>query len=102
MRKKLLPEEGKISQIAMSAMDDWGVEIAEQDTPVIVIIEGLTMYLSEEDVKKIFSIISKRFEHVTVLVETMNPTMVKRMKEKSIEGSNAKFIWPANKSQEAK
>ena len=63
----------------MSAMDDWGGEIAEQDTPVIVIIEGLTMYLSEEDVKKIFSIISKRFERVTVLVETMNPTMVKRM-----------------------
>ena len=91
VRKKLLPEEGKISQIAMSAMDDWGGEIAEQDTPVIVIIEGLTMYLSEEDVKKIFSIISKRFEHVTVLVETKNPTMVKRIKERSIEGSNAKL-----------
>ena len=100
MRKKLLPEEGKISQIAMSAMDDWGGEIAEQDTPVIVIIEGLTMYLSEEDVKKIFSIISKRFERVTVLVETMNPTMVKRMKEKSIEGSNAKFIWGVKNGEE--
>lgn len=93
VRKKLLPEEGKISQIAMSAMDDWGGEITEQDKPVIVIIEGLTMYLSEKDVKEIFDVISKRFEHVTVLVETMNPTMVKRMKEKSIEGSNAKFTW---------
>lgn len=100
VRKKLLPEEGKISKIAMSAMDDWGGEIAEQDTPVIVIIEGLTMYLSEEDVKKIFSIISKRFEHVTVLVETMNPTMVKRMKERSIEGSNAKFIWGVKNGEE--
>ncbi len=29
----------------------------------------------------------------SVFVETMNPVMVKRFKEKSIEGSNAKFTW---------
>ena len=93
VREKLLPESGEISQIAMSAMDDWSEEITEHDAPAIVIIEGLTMYLSEKDVKQIFDVISKRFEHVTVLVETMSPTMVKRMKEKSIEGSHAKFTW---------
>ena len=93
VREKLLPESGEISQIAMSAMDDWSGEITEHDAPAIVIIEGLTMYLSEKDVKEIFDVINKRFEHVTVLVETMSPTMVKRMKEKSIEGSKAKFTW---------
>ena len=45
------------------------------------------MYLSEKDVKEIFDVINKRFEHVTVLVETMNPAMVKHMKEKSIEAA---------------
>ena len=50
VREKLLPESGTISQIAMSAMDDWGSKIAEQDAPALVIIEGLTMYLSEADV----------------------------------------------------
>ena len=93
VREKLLHESGEISQIAMSAMDDWSGEITEHDAPAIVIIEGLTMYLSEKDVKEIFDVINKRFEHVTVLVETMSPTMVKRMKEKSIEGSHAKFTW---------
>lgn len=34
----------------MSAMDNWGGEIKEQAVPVLVIIEGLTMYLSEADV----------------------------------------------------
>lgn len=43
VREKLLPESGTISQIAMSAMDDWGSKIAEQDAPALVIIEGLTM-----------------------------------------------------------
>ena len=72
MREKLLPETGNISQIAMSAMDDWGGEIAEQGTPVLVIIEGLTMYLSEADVQRIFEVIAGRFGSVTVFVETMS------------------------------
>jgi len=93
VREKLLPESREISQLSMSAMEDWGSEIAERDTPVLVIIEGLTMYLSEADVRKIFAVISKRFEKATVFVEIMNPTVAKRFKEKSIEGSHAKFTW---------
>lgn len=92
VREKLLEENGKISQIAASATDDWGGEVKE-DLSVLVIIEGLTMYLSEEDVKKIFEVISRRFKNATVFVETMNPAVVKNFKEKSIEGSNAKFTW---------
>lgn len=57
----------------------------------LVIIEGLTMYLSEADVQRIFAVIARRFEKVTVLVEIMNPAVAKRFREKSIEGSSAKF-----------
>ena len=93
VREKLLPESGAISQIAMSAMNDWGIEISEQNAPVLILIEGLTMYLSEADVRQIFTVISDRFPEVTVFAETMNPMIVKRFKEKSIEGSHAKFTW---------
>ena len=93
VREKLLPEDGKISQIAMSATEDWGGEIKETDAPVLVIIEGLTMYLTEVDVKQIFSVISNRFDSAVVFAEVMNPAVVKHFKEKSIEGSNAKFTW---------
>lgn len=93
VREKLLPESGAISQIAMSAMEDWGKEIAETDCPALVIIEGLTMYLTEADVRRIFEVIAGRFGKATVLVEVMNPMIVKRFKEKSIEGSHAKFTW---------
>ena len=93
MRERLLPERGAISQLAMSAMDDWGGEITEQGTPVLVIIEGLTMYLSEADVQHIFTVIAGRFPTAAVFVETMSPMVVKRFREKSIEGSHAKFTW---------
>ena len=93
VREKLLPESGTISQIAMSAMEDWGSKIGEQNVPVLIVIEGLTMYLSEADVQRIFTVISNRFENATVFVETMNPAMVRHFKEKSIDASNAKFNW---------
>lgn len=93
VRAKLLPENGEISQIAMSATEDWGGKIAETGAPVLVIIEGLTMYLSEGEVKKIFNVIAKRFNTATVFVETMSPAMAKGFKEKSIEASKAKFTW---------
>lgn len=93
VREKLLPESGAISQIAMSAMENWGDKIVEKDVPVLVIIEGLTMYLTEADVKKIFAVIGKRFPKAEVFVEVMNPVMAKCFKEKSIESSKAKFTW---------
>ena len=98
VREKLLPENGKISQIAMSAMDDWGGMIRESDD-ALVIIEGLTMYLSEADVQRIFDVIARRFPRVTVLVEVMNPLVVRNFKEKSIEGSHAKFTWGVRDGQ---
>lgn len=37
---------------------------------------------------------------MTVLVETMSPFVVKHMKEKSIDQSNAKFLWGVKNGNE--
>ena len=75
VRAELLPESGKITQLAMSAMDDWSAAVEERD------------------VQRIFEVIAARFPRVTVLVETMSPAVVRRFREKSIEGSGARFTW---------
>ena len=93
VREALLPESGSISQLAMSAMDDWGAKIAETNAPALIIIEGLTMYLAQTDVQQIFRVISGRFQDATVFVETMNPMVVRRFQEKSIAASGAHFTW---------
>lgn len=93
VREALLPESGSISQLAVSAMDDWGAAVEGPSGPALVIIEGLTMYLTQADVQRIFAVIAGRFPAATVFTETMNPMVVKRFKEKSIEGSKAKFTW---------
>ena len=93
VRQRLLPESGQICQLSMSAMEDWGKAVTERDCPALVILEGLTMYLSEADVKAIFAVIAGRFPAATVLVETMNPAVVRHYQEKSIRGSGARFSW---------
>lgn len=95
VRSRFMKEEGPaIYQFAESAMDEaWAEKIEYNGEPVLVVIEGLTMYLTEGDVVKIFEIIDKKFKKATVLVEVMNPFVVKNIKEKSIDQSQAKFIW---------
>ena len=94
VRRRFLGENGHISMIAKSAMDKrWADEIEEPKGKVLVIIEGLSMYLSEQDVKRILSIISKRFKRAEVIMEVMNPWVAKHVKEKSIEKTKAKFTW---------
>lgn len=94
VRQRFLPENGPVYQVAKSAMDEsWMDEVVCRGEPVLVIVEGLTMYLTEKDVQKIFAIIAGKFDKATVFVETMSPFVAKHMKEKSIEGSHAKFSW---------
>ncbi len=94
IRQRFLYEQGRISTIAKSAMDEsWASEIEDPRGQVLVIIEGLVMYLTETDVRKILSIICRRFEHAEIIMETMAPFIVRHMKEKSIEASKARFTW---------
>ena len=101
IRKRFLEENGPVYQIAKSAMDaSYTSEIEYKEEPVLVIIEGLTMYLSETEVKQIFDIINKKFHKATVFVETMSPFVVRHVTEKSIEGSQAKFNWGVKNGSE--
>ena len=101
IRSRFLNETGPVYQIAKSAMDDSYIDDFDYlGENVLVIIELITMYLCEKDIRKMFSIIEKSFKKVTVMVETMSPFVVKHVKEKSIEGSNAKFTWGVKNGNE--
>lgn len=94
IRQRFLDEQGRISMIAKSAMDEsWAAEIEKPQGKVLVIMEGLVMYLNGEDVKQILSIICGRFDDVEIIMETMNPFIMRHMKEKSIEATKARFTW---------
>ena len=63
IREQFLTETGPMYQIAKTAMDDSYIhDIEYHGEDILVIIEGLTMYLDEKEVLKMFSIIEKSFK----------------------------------------
>lgn len=96
IRKQFLKETGEMKKSFMD--ESYRDNIQYHGENILVIIEGLTMYLSENDIKKMFSIID--FKNSTVMVEVMVPFVVKHIKEKSIEGSHAKFTWGIKNGKE--
>lgn len=101
IRCRFLTENGPVYQIAKSAMDASYIDDIEyHGGNVLVVIEGLSMYLRENDIKQIFAIIENAFPKTTVMIETMSPFVVRHIKEKSIEGSNAKFNWGVKNGKE--
>lgn len=96
IRKRFFTESNRVSMIPASAMEEaWADNVDTQKVPVLVVIEGLTMYLTEEDVRVILSIITRHFVNATIFMEIMSPMVVGRVEEKSIKASNAKFTWGA-------
>lgn len=82
IRSQFLKENGPIFQIAKSAMDASYIdEMTYNGENVLVVIEGLSMYLSEPDIRQIFRIIENAFQNTTVLIETMSPFVVSHIRE---------------------
>lgn len=101
IRRRFLEENGRVSTIACSAMDEaWAEAVEPSEEKTLVVIEGLVMYLTEADVQDILSIIDRRFTAVEVIMETMNPFIMRHVKERSIAATRAKFTWGIKSGKE--
>lgn len=99
-RLKYIEDTDRVTTLAYSAMDSkWASEIIIRKD-VLFIVEGLTMYLTQKDVKDIINIIDANFDNCTVFMEIMPPISVENAKEESIEETNTKFTWGLEKGHE--
>ena len=99
-RLNYINDTDRVKTLAYSAMDpSWASKI-DVNRDVLFIIEGLTMYLTEDDNRNILNIIDENFKSCTVFTEIMPPASVKNVKEKSVEEMDAKFIWGVQKGHD--
>lgn len=103
VRRRFFTDTDRVHTIAASAMDAaWAEQIPSDGKQVYVIIEGLSMYLTANDIRQIFAIISARFSCVEVIMEIM-PNIWKRKGdrvEKSVAATTARFTWSADTGAE--
>lgn len=102
VREKLIKSEDRVTTIKSSALEDeWTNKIAQKNLPTLIIIEGLLMYFNEEEVKILFTIISKTFPNCTILLEKITPFMVKNSsKHPVVNKTSAVFKWGVRSGKE--
>ncbi len=97
VRSQLYEKTERVTNIGLSALDPSWPKQVKASCQVLVIIEGLSMYLSREENQKLLSIIRENFNDVTVMMECLAKRWVNREDvEKSIQKTGAKFTFGAD------
>lgn len=97
VREQIYQEKGRVSTIGCSVLEDAWVKEIKVRGKMLFIVEGLSMYLTEEENAKMLGIIRDHFENATVLLECLAKKWVNREKvEKSIKDTGAKFVFGAD------
>jgi O-methyltransferase involved in polyketide biosynthesis len=86
--------------ITKSILDfSWINEIKEKEK-VLIIVEGVLMYMNEKQVRSIFSRIGLSFTNSQIVFDTIPKSFVKLKRHKSINVEQAPFNWGNNSSSE--
>ncbi|WP_032078261.1 class I SAM-dependent methyltransferase [Clostridium drakei] len=94
IRKTIFPKNDRVTNVSSSILENSWIEKVKNKDNVLVIAEGLLMYLEENEVKRLFETVSVSFKHCAVLCELMSKWMVKNQKiHDTIKKTTAVFRW---------
>ena len=102
MRRRLLGEGERNRTIAASALDPTWPDQLTADAPggALVVVEGLTMYLVEEELRGLMEIIAAGLPGATVLIEFMPRLFQRYGREHSVKGTGARFTYGCSDADE--
>ena len=101
LRRRLLEDGERHRTIPASALDfAWPDHLEDVSRDVLVIIEGLSMYLEQEEVRTLLDIIAARLPGATVLIEVMPSLFQKYGRERSVEDAGARYTYGCSSAAE--
>jgi len=100
-RKKAFPERERVTMISGSILEsDWTSQIPK-DRNLIVIAEGLFMYLTMDEIKQALNVLKNSFKKGTLIAEQNNKFMVKNQKyHDTVKNTKAVFKSGTDSAQE--
>lgn len=93
VREKVYSEREREYILAGDILDRNCYQGIPQSKMTIIIAEGLLMYFSRDEVKKILNNITHNFTNGYLLAELMHPKMMKEKVHDTVKHTNAKFGW---------
>lgn len=103
LRNALLHESSPhIHNIAMSMFDPrWTDAIETNGRPVLILMEGASMYFKAEEMRSLFQLLIKHFAPATMLLEVMASLLVNHQKyHDSVKRESAPFQWGVTRGRE--
>lgn len=103
LRRKLLAETDRYQFIAASILDPaWIKQInCQPDQPLLVILEGVSMYLTEAENRMLLHLISYSLSPTEMYFDVLSPTAAKTTKtHDTLTKTKAEFKWGVEDSQE--
>ena len=101
VRKLFFEESLENKMTAFDILENsWPLNFKGVNDPIII-VEGLTMYLDEEKIKKFFSILNKSFSHYSIILDFMSPFFIKKEWMMPVmEQFDVNFTWGASSPEE--
>lgn len=101
IREKIVPARERVQNISTSVLDFAWIDQITNKEEVLIIAEGLLMYLQEKEVQTLFEKISSAFKSCTLLLELMSTWMVKNQKiHDTVKLTTAVFTWGVEASED--
>lgn len=98
LRKNFYTEDNSYRMIGKSVTDlSWLDEIKTDSSNILIVAEGLTMYLSEDEIQQLLKGINERFGNATIIFDAYSKQAVKSSKIKNpVNQMNASVKWGMN------
>lgn len=102
IKKQFFKETSQYKMISSSVTNlDWMNQIDFSNEPVLIIAEGLLMYLSENEVKELFVSLKGKFHNGEIIFDAFSKTTVKYSKyQPSLKRTQAKILWGIDSPKE--
>ena len=94
LREQLYPERDGYHQIGSSVTDLAWLDAIAGDTPVLVVAEGLVMYLPEKDGTALFRRITEQFPSGQIAFDGYSGSMVRLVSRlATVRGAKVDLVW---------
>lgn len=102
VRKRFFPERERVTVIAGSALEPEWADRIEKGRKVIIILEGVLMYFTEEQVSFLLKLIKSRFPGAVILAELLPAFCAGKIgrHHDTLKETKARFSWGVKSAKE--
>ena len=100
LRERFFAPDKRRRHVALSALDSVWFDWIPESGPVLIVMEGLSMYLPEKELRELVIAMAGRFPGGMLAVESLSRGMVARSHRMDMNGCGVAYTWGMDGGEE--